>query len=274
MLSICMIKSFIQKFFLKFNYKVINLKKDKSNLDQFLNELIKFDNPLIFDVGANVGQSVKILKKIFPNSLIHCFEPDNNAYKILFKNYSNNKTVKLNPFGLGKKNEYLEFNSYIETGKSSFYKLNLDTEFIKYKANVWGVDQNEYLDSTYQKEIKTIDNYCEQNNIKKIDFLKIDTQGYEENVINGANNMIKNNLIDVIRLELIFSSVYQKNLNIYDIEKILIPNGYKLFGTSQYGNLLTDQNWQCDFMYISNSIYEKIKINPKFKSFKIKKSDA
>ena len=273
MLSICMIKSLIQKLFLKFNYKVINLKKDKSNLDQFINELIQFDNPLIFDVGANVGQSVKILKKIFPNAIIHCFEPDNNAYKILFKSYYNNETVKLNPFGLGEKNEHLEFNSYIETGKSSFYKLNLDTEFIKYKANVWGVDQKEYLDSTYQKEIKTIDNYCEQNNIKKIDFLKIDTQGYEENVINGANKMIKNNLIDVIQLELIFSSVYQKNINIYDIEKILIPNGYKLFGTSHYGNLLTDQNWQCDFIYVSNSIYEKIKINPKFKSFKIEKND-
>ena len=160
-----------------------------------------------------------------------------------------------------------------KTGKSSFYKLNLDTRFIKYKADVWGVDQKEYLDSTYQKEIKTIDNYCEQNGIKKIDFLKIDTQGYEENVINGANKMIKDNLIDVIQLELIFSSVYQKNFNIYDIEKILIPNGYKLFGTTHYGNLLTDQNWQCDFMYISNSIYEKIKKNPKFKSFKLEKSD-
>lgn len=269
-----MIKSFTQKLFLKFKYKVINLKKDKSNLDQFLNKLLRVTNPLIFDVGANIGQSVKIFKKIFPNSIIHCFEPDNNAYKILFKNSSNDKRLKLNAFALGKKNEYLEFNSYINTGKSSFYKLNLDTEFIKYKADVLGVDQKEYLDSTYQKEIKTIDAYCEQNNIKKIDFLKIDTQGYEVNVINGANKMIKNNLIDIIQLELTFSPIYQKNYNIYDIEKILIPNGYKLFGTSQYGNLFTDQNWQCDFMYISNSIYEIIKKDPKFKSFKLEKNDT
>ena len=268
-----MIKSFIQKILLKFNYKIINLKKDKSNIDQFINKLIEIENPIIFDVGANVGQSVKIYKQIFPNSIIHCFEPDKNAYKILFKNYSNNEKVKLNSFGLGKKNDYLEFNSYIETGKSSFYSLNLDTEFIKYKSDVWGVDQKEYLDSTYHKEIKTIDNYCEQNDIKKIDFLKIDTQGYEENVINGANHMIKNNLIDVIQLELIFSSIYEKSFNIYDIEKILIPNGYRLFGTTHYGNLLTDQNWQCDFMYISSSIYKKIKNNPKFRSFKKEKSE-
>lgn len=269
-----MIKSFLQKLFLKFNYKVINLKKDKSNLEQFLNKLLKFDNLLIFDVGANIGRSVEKFKKIYPNSIIHCFEPDDTAYKILFKNFSNNKTINLNSFGLGEKNGYLEFNSYIETGKSSFYKLNLDTEFIKYKANVSGVDQKEFLDSTYQKEIMTIDNYCEKNSILKIDILKIDTQGYEENIINGANKMIKNNLIDVIYLEIIFSSVYQKNFNIFDIEKILIPNGYKLFGTSHYGNLYTDQNWQSDFMYISNSIYEKIKKNPKFKSFKVEKSDT
>lgn len=263
-----MIKIFIQKFFLWFNYKIINLKKDKSNLDQFLNELIKLDNPLIFDVGANDGRSVKKFKKIFPNSIIHCFEPDNRVYKILFENYSNNKTIKLNHYGMGRKNEYLEFNSYIDTGKSSFYKLKLDTEFLKYKADVMRVDQREFLDSTYQKEIKTIDSYCEENQIDKINFLKIDTQGFEENIIYGANDMIKSNLIDVIQLELIFSSIYEKNLNIYDIERILIPNGYKLFGTSQYGNLMTDQNWQCDFIYISNSIYENIKKIPKFKSFK------
>ena len=52
------------------------------------------------------------------------------------------------------------------------------------------------------------------------------------------------------------------------LDVILIPNGYKLFGTSQYGNLLTDQNWQSDFIYISDNVYKNIKKNEKFKSFK------
>lgn len=262
-----MIKTFIQKILLFFNFKVINLKKDKSNLDQFLKELIPVDNPLIFDVGANIGQSIKKFKKIFPNSIIHSFETDDDAYKILHKNYSNNKTINLNFFGLGGKNECLEFYSYKESGKSSFYKLNLNTKFIKYKSEALGIDQHKYLNKTYQKEIKTIDTYCEEKIIKKINFLKIDTQGFEENIIKGSSKMLKNNLIDVIQLEIIFSSVYEKSSNIYDIEKNLIPFGYKLFGTSHYGNLLTDQNWQCDFIYISNDIYERIKKDSKFKSF-------
>ena len=248
-----MINSFIQKVFLFFNYKVINLKKDKSNLDQFLKHLIDLNNPVIFDVGANEGKLIKKFKKIFPEAIIHSFEPDDNAYKILFNNYSNNKRIKLNSFGLGNKNEYLKFHSYRDTGKSSFYKLNLDTKFIKYKTDILGTNKKKYLESSYLKEIKTIDNYCEQSEIKKINYLKIDTQGYEEKIINGAAKMINQKLIDVIKLELIFSSVYEKNSNIYDIEKILIPNGYKLFGTSHYGNLFTDHNWQCDFIYISNS---------------------
>ena len=128
----------------------------------------------------------------------------------------------------------------MDTTHSGFYKLNLNTEFIKYKADDLGIDQKKYLQNNYLKEIKTIDNYCEENQINKINLLKIDTQGYEENIIIGATKMIKKNSIDVIILELIFSSIYEKNSNIYDVEKILIPNGYKLFGTSHYGNLLTN----------------------------------
>ncbi len=267
MLNIAVIKSIIQNLFLKFNYKIINLKKDKSNLKKFLKDLIIINDPIIFDVGSNIGQSVKFFKKTFPGSLIHCFEPDNKAFEVLTKNYLENETITLNSFGLGEKNETLEFNSYLETGKSSFYKININTNFVKYKANYYGISPEQYYKEAYPKKIQTIDGYCSEKNIPKINFLKIDTQGYEENVINGAKNTIKDNSIDVIQLELIFSSIYEKNSNIYDIEKILIPNGYKLFGTNQYGNLLSDQNWQCDFIYISRSVYEKIKTNDKFKSF-------
>ena len=42
-------------------------------------------------------------------------------------------------------------------------------------------------------------------------------------------NLIKNNRIEIIELELIFSEIYEKSLQIYDIEKNLIPHNYKLF---------------------------------------------
>ena len=262
-----MIKDWIQKLFTYFGYKIINLKKDKTNLDQFINKIIKNSNPIIFDVGANEGQSILLYRKYFSNPLFYCFEQDIKAYQSLESKYKSDSCINLNLLGLGDKQEVKIFNSYIETGKSSFLKLNENTDFIKYKAKSIGTEVKNYLNDNYEQKIDTIDNYSKVNNISKINLLKIDTQGYEKNIIQGANKMISENKIDIIKVEIIFSLVYEKNFNIYDIEKLLIPNGYKLFATNAYGNLLTDQNWQSDFMYISDEMFKKIKKNPLFKSF-------
>ena len=57
-----MIKDWIQKLFIYFGYKIINLKRDKSNLDQFINKIIENSNPIIFDVGSNEGQSILLYR--------------------------------------------------------------------------------------------------------------------------------------------------------------------------------------------------------------------
>ena len=262
-----MIKNWIQTLFTSLGYRITNLKRDKKNLDQYINKILEISNPVTFDVGANEGQSILLYRKYFSNPLFHCFEPDVKAFKLLESKYKNDSNVNLKLLGLGEKREVKIFNSYLETGKSSFLELNKNTEFIKYKAKSIGVDVKNYLNENYEQKIDTIDNYSEINNISKINLLKIDTQGYEKNVIEGANKSIIQNKIDIIKVEIIFSLVYKKNFNIYDIEKVLIPNGYKLFGTNAYGNLLTDQNWQSDFFYISDKMFEKIKKNSLFKSF-------
>lgn len=263
-----MIKKWIQSLLTYFNFKIINLKKDKSILDNYFNKIIDVSNPLIFDVGANVGQSIEEYSNHFSNPKFHCFEPDKTAFEILEKKFSNIQNIKLNSFGLGEKKDIKNFNSYLATGKSSFMKLNMNTKFIEYKASVEGIHPRDYLVDTYNQSIETLDDYCNINNINHIDILKIDTQGYEDKVIEGAVNMINNENIDLIKVEIIFSSVYDReNFNIHDIEKILIPANYKIFGISTNGNLLTDQLWQSDFTYISNTMFQKIKKDPIFKSF-------
>ena len=75
----------------------------------------------------------------------------------------------------------------------------------------------------------------------------------------GALNLLKNNRIKLIQLELIFSEIYEGPLQIYDVEKMLIPNNYKLFSISNGGSLFTDYIYQSDFIYISNDTYENFK---------------
>lgn len=86
-----MIKNNIQKIinFLGYDLKKFNNNK-KINFDEILRRNIP-DNPIIFDVGANKGQSIKRFSKIFNNPVIHSFEPLKDEFDYLKKNYKKKK---------------------------------------------------------------------------------------------------------------------------------------------------------------------------------------
>ena len=54
---------------------------------QVIKKLINNKNIMIFDVGANRGQSIDYFKKIYPTSIIHSFEPVKEEYQKLIHNY-------------------------------------------------------------------------------------------------------------------------------------------------------------------------------------------
>ena len=74
--------------------------------------------------------------------------------------------------------------------------------------------------------VVTIDNFWKKNNIKNIDLLKIDTEGHEAEVLEGANKMLQKK-IKYILIEFHFSKIY-KNYNISKIEQILKKNNFKI----------------------------------------------
>ena len=215
--------------------------------------------PIIFDIGANAGQSIEQYNKIFENPIIHAFEPQKNEIDILKDKFRNNQNIIINNLAVGNKEENLEFNTYARRKASSFLKVKKDSKWLRDKIRQTRVDKEKFTIETFNIKVITLDNYVKNNRIDKVDILKIDTQGYEDQVLEGAENLIKNNRIEIIEIELIFSEIYEKSLQIYDIEKNLIPHNYKLFGISQGGNLSSRFVYQADFMYISPDKYEEFK---------------
>ena len=91
------------------------------------NDLLKdkiYKNPLIFDIGGNKGQSIEKYLKIFHQPIIHSFEPNKTDFDLMYKKFKNNKNIFLNNFALGDKTEEKEFNITVNTGNSSFNKIN------------------------------------------------------------------------------------------------------------------------------------------------------
>ena len=253
-------KKFIQNIINFFGCKIMKVKTtDTTDLDSLTKSLITKSNPIIFDVGANKGESIQRYKKIFQSPIIHSFEPNIEGMNVLKKKYVNDKDLYLNNVAVGDKKGNLEFNINASSGHSSFKNLIPNTTWLKKRSNSLKIDDKNYTKKKVNTEIITLDEYVKEKNISNIDILKIDTQGFEDKVLLGAQNLLKNNIIKLIQLELIFSEIYEKPLQIYDVEKTLVPNNYKLFGISNSGNLITNYLFQSDLIYISNDTYENFK---------------
>ena len=108
-------------------------------------------------------------------------------------------------------------------------------------------------------KVETLDKYIKKNSIKRINLLKIDTQGGELDVLIGARNALKKNLIDLIDTSVLIGDVYEKRFNVYDFEKILIPFGYKLDGIQSEGqkiNITSRPHLELRLIYCKKKIFD------------------
>lgn len=230
----------------------VQIRKVPKNIDKTFDEIHQIlnnaENPIIFDVGANEGQSIKRFRNIFPNSIIHSFEPLPREFKMLQENYTSDNTF-LSNVALGAIEEKRKFYVNYRSHSSSFTKLNLDSAGNKKESEQYGRSPENFIDEEIQVDISTLDGYVRKNNITKIDILKIDTQGFEDEVLKGAENALKSKIISTIELELLVGDNYEKRVTFLDVEKYLIPYGYRLYAITHGGNLFDYPAFGFDIIY-------------------------
>ena len=148
-------------------------------------------NTVIFDVGANVGNYSQEIVKEFKNVnfQLYSFEPSKKTFFELKKRFKNLPNLKLYNIGFGEKSEVKTlFYDKKKSGLASMYNRRLLH---------FGIKMN------LQESIKiyTIDDFCKKKQIQQIDFLKLDTEGHELNILNGAKKMIESDAIRFIQFE-------------------------------------------------------------------------
>ena len=189
------------------------------NFDNIILKEIKNTNPIFLDIGAGEAESINRFKNILPNCIIHSFEPVEERIQIItnwLKTFPHNNNITLNHCAMGDKIEEKTFYVNGKTKNSSFLKLNEK-------------NKQDHLKKEIKINVNTVDNYVKQNNINHIDYLKIDTQGYEEEVLKGSIETLKLGIVKYIEVEIILSDYYEKTTNFYNMEKILLPLNYKLY---------------------------------------------
>jgi FkbM family methyltransferase len=194
----------------------------------------------VFDVGANVGEWTALALDINPNLNIHCFEPSKATYQQLIqKNFPPN--VICNNTGLGSLQEHRTLYIF-ENGagiNSLYQRQGLE--------DGWGLAQP---DRTESVSLDTLDHYCHEHKINNIDFLKIDVEGHELEVLKGAINMLSERRIASIQFEYggcnIDARVLLKDL--FAFFRPLKYNLYKIYPDELHLIKRYDQRWE-NFQY-------------------------
>jgi FkbM family methyltransferase len=244
------------------NEERTNLAKKTFDRNKVLQLLVKKQDPLILDVGANNGSSSIQFKKMWQDATIHCFEPQESCWDeldLLAEKYNNN--IFINKYALGDREEKKVFYTHdINTGVSGFNKINrnskdsIDLNMLKERNQE---SLNEHLDTLNREqfvETKTLAKYIEDHiDSSSVDLLKIDTQGYEPQVLNGLGDYLSQ--VSVIVTELMFYDYYECQLSFYDIEKYLIPAGFRLYDISHIvKNPMNGRTDWVDVIYVNNSL--------------------
>ena len=216
--------------------------------DQFLRSLIRKDNPVVLDVGANEGQSVRRFRKIWSRATIHCFEPNPAAFAALRDRHSEPE-LHLNQIALSSASGVAELHAILNrTDLSSLEPFNDKSEWFSARAKAGRSRSSHVI-------IETLDNYWE-NFQGEIDFLKIDTQGHESTVLKGSERVLENAhwRPKVIELEINLGNAYARRTSLWEVDKPLSSFGYFAAYLKKPLNLLADPHGQIDVIYVHRDL--------------------
>ena len=166
----------ILNFFDHFHKKKIVNKLSEINHNSSFNT--------VFDIGAHKGETLKFFLKNMRIGNVYSFEPSKSSFEILIRNSNilkkrySNTNIFIENFAIGDTTKTVEFNNLNETSSSTIKSLDINSKYFKKKQNIFGKLIKE-------KQIQQIDfkEYLIIKKIENIDLLKIDTEGYELEVL-------------------------------------------------------------------------------------------
>lgn len=171
---------------------------EKATVELFRN-IIK-DDWIVFDCGAKTGFFTLLFSEICEKGIVHSFEPT-STFDMLLNNVNHYgiQNVILNKFALGDKSGDIE-----------------DEIF-----RIWGQPSERMV-----YEFITIDDYCGQNKIEKLDFMKIDVDSYDFDLLKGAVKTLEK-LKPMITIELNYALNF-RNATEQEVIDWLVARNYSL----------------------------------------------
>jgi FkbM family methyltransferase len=178
----------------------------------------------VFDVGAYHGEWTATYRRLFPAAHIFAFEPFPDSRNIVENAFKGQSAVTVCAAALGDVPGERSFYANRAAATNSLLRVDARTDASLVSHELLKL-QSELL-----VPVLTIDQFCQEHGIDRLNLLKIDVQGAETLVLRGAADMLHRRAIDLIYTELQIMHHYEGQSYYFDVCDYLHRSGYDLYG--------------------------------------------
>lgn len=184
-----------------------------------------------FDVGAHKGETIKLFNDNFEIKNFYSFEASPLTFEVLknntnkFKKKYHNTQIFIKNLALGSEKKKIVIKHLIESSSSTIRTINTQSKYFKKKFFFLKKSKHNDLFNELKVDQILLDEFVLENNINNIDFIKIDTEGYELEVLLGAKRIL--NLTKLLLFEHHYDDMIEKNYFFSDIHHFLTNNNFK-----------------------------------------------
>ncbi|MBN1121745.1 MAG: FkbM family methyltransferase [Anaerolineae bacterium] len=197
---------------------------------------------VIVDVGANRGQLIEIAMQRFRPQKIVGIEPLPGAFAELQKKWGENPAVRLFQCAAGATNKPVELQVSHHDQASSVLPIRTDDDLL--------FDQRDVsLSHVIRVEQRRLDDILREAGIGQIDLLVLDVQGYELEVLRGAEDSLQNT--ETIMLEVSFYPQYETQSLFWNVHNYLHEKGFVLRWLGDYQTTSDGVILQADAVYVN-----------------------
>lgn len=246
------LKKSIKKVCKKFGFDLVKIKNLKSKepssvmqygksslLHNFYSILKKqnFKPVVVYDIGANKGSWTNDCLQFFPDATYYLFEPQINLKNDIDALFTNKKNIQLFSVGVGNKIGELLFTIY-DRDDSCTFMLTAD------EAQAKGLEQ-------VKVPMVQLDTFAIDNNLKPPSILKIDAEGLDLEVLEGAKKLAQEAEIIMIEVGVMNKTFENSALNIMNY---LDEIGFRLFDITDLNRPFENNAlWLCEFVFIKKN---------------------
>lgn len=169
-----------------------------------------FEPKIIFDVGAHIGMTALEFSDRLPKATVYSFEPSPKNFQRMTDNLVGKPEIRKFQIGFGAHPSQAKL--FMDPAHPSMARLNAK-EPLPFE----------------EVEIATLDLFCSERSITAIDILKIDTEGHEIAVLEGATGLLAGGRILVIKAECTVNPDNAYHTPFSALCGLLYPRGYRLF---------------------------------------------